>query len=222
MAVSSDSMTEATWQERMAARIGARVRQVRIDAGLGVQEVANHCTEALGFKMLRTTLANLEAGTRKSVSISELVVLAEALNISPLDLLYPITETEPVEYLPGDQVSPWEAWGRFTYPLTEYFGGGEIPAPGADPRTSEIIAALASLSTNETAWNFVSTLFRDPRTPPEIREVQGRQENTLATSVIGEYKRLVDQGIPLDGFDEHWLDFLRARSQDIAKDGDDA
>ncbi|NUL43866.1 helix-turn-helix transcriptional regulator [Cellulosimicrobium funkei] len=201
------------WQEATAVAIGARVKKVRLRAGMGVQEVANHCTEALGYKMLRTTLANLEAGTRKNISVSELVVLAEALNVSPLELLYPITNTEPLEYLPGDHVSPWEAWGRFTYPLAELFGGGVDEVQGVDPQTLNVVSSLAMLSANGTTWEFVRRMFRDSRTPPGMREQQEREAERILDSSIPTFEALNEWGIPLDGFDNAWIDALRDHSE---------
>lgn len=115
----SCAMTETNeegWPARLAGAIGQNARRFRLAQDMSVQDVTRRCTD-LGFKMVRTSLVNLEAGTRKSVTLSEVIVLAEALQVSPLTLIYPLTGTGEVEHLPGAYVSPWGAWSMFVDPL---------------------------------------------------------------------------------------------------------
>jgi transcriptional regulator with XRE-family HTH domain len=114
--VSSVFMTQDLgneWMKRTAAAIGARVRQAREENGMSVQGLADACT-ALGYKMLRTTLVNLEAGARKNITVGELSVIAAALETGPLALIVPLEEDLEVEVLPGQKLAPWSAWKWFS------------------------------------------------------------------------------------------------------------
>lgn len=56
----------------------------------------------------RSVLANLESGRRNTVSVPELLVLAEALGVPPALLIAPV-HADVVEIVPGREVDPWEA-----------------------------------------------------------------------------------------------------------------
>ncbi|WP_334123788.1 helix-turn-helix domain-containing protein [Glutamicibacter sp.] len=48
-------------------------------------------TEKVGHKIARQVIANIENGRRESVSIAELMTFASALEVSPVDLIFPAT-----------------------------------------------------------------------------------------------------------------------------------
>lgn len=104
------------WQENLASAIGRNIREARFASNLSVQEVANRCTE-LGLPMLRTTLANLEAGKRKNIAVAEVIALGQALGVAPLTLIFPPSQRGDVEYTAGQNMSAWGAWRLFTDPL---------------------------------------------------------------------------------------------------------
>lgn len=64
-------------------------------------------------------IANMESGRRTSVGLSELLVLARALDVPPLELAFPVGQSELVEVLPGQEVGTWAAAKWFT-------GGGAV------------------------------------------------------------------------------------------------
>jgi hypothetical protein len=67
-------------------------------------------TAELGFRVSPTVIAKLDSGHRGSVlSVAELVVLAAALDTSPLVLLYPGPYNKTVEVLPGRALSELDA-----------------------------------------------------------------------------------------------------------------
>lgn len=63
----------------------------------------------LGLPIERPVLSNLENGRRHTVSLAELYVLAEALEVPALMLLFPLGRADAVEVLPGVEMTPWEA-----------------------------------------------------------------------------------------------------------------
>jgi transcriptional regulator with XRE-family HTH domain len=68
--------------------------------------------------MSRTAVSELETGRRKSVSVHDLVILAAALGVPPLQLIYPEQPGGEVEYLPGVTVTSIAAAQHFS---------GEVP-----------------------------------------------------------------------------------------------
>ena len=57
----------------------------------------------LGHDVPRSTLTNLENGRKATIPVHELVVIARALGVPPLDLLCP-AGNDPVPYLPGTEL----------------------------------------------------------------------------------------------------------------------
>ncbi|MGX6511274.1 helix-turn-helix domain-containing protein [Rhodococcus sp. SJ-2] len=102
----------------MADSIGAMVRRRRDELNISAQKLADACTE-LGHPIARNSISNLENGRRSEVSIAELAVLAEALDMPPVELLFGAALVNgEVEYLPGRTAPAWRALRRFT---------GEVP-----------------------------------------------------------------------------------------------
>jgi 8-oxo-dGTP diphosphatase len=130
-----------SWQERTTRVIAGQLRRYRLKRGLSAQQLSDECTR-LGFPIPRSVLANLENGRRESVSTAELQVLAAALDVSPVMLLFPVGVAATVEVLPGRHENAVEALARFAGkddPDVERFmlhrellartAGGEGPTP---------------------------------------------------------------------------------------------
>jgi len=66
-------------------------------------------TERLGYPISRAAIANYESGRKKGLDVAELLVLAAALQIPPLTILFPDLPDGPVEVLPGIQSTSWDA-----------------------------------------------------------------------------------------------------------------
>lgn len=75
---------------------------------MSAQDLADE-TERLGHPIGRSVLANLENGRRPTLSVAELIVLAKALRVPPLLLLFPVGHVEEVELPPHGKVSTWFA-----------------------------------------------------------------------------------------------------------------
>lgn len=96
----------ANWQKEMTDRIGRQVQTLR---GNNTALWLSERTEKLGMKVSRSALSELENGKRKSISLAEFFILAAALDVSPVALLFPEYPDGVVEFLPGIKTSSFEA-----------------------------------------------------------------------------------------------------------------
>lgn len=80
---------------------------------MSVLALIGRCAE-LGMPLDRSVIAKLERGTRQSLTVAELLVLARALNVPPLLLALPIGTEAQTEVLPGVSVDTWQAAQWFT------------------------------------------------------------------------------------------------------------
>lgn len=94
-------MTQS-WAEDLVARIAGEVRRLRgkEHAALSAAKLSDR-TYDIGFGISRSVVADLENGRKKSLDVSELLVLAAALGVSPVQLVYPNLPKGNVEVLPG-------------------------------------------------------------------------------------------------------------------------
>lgn len=200
------------WQQRLAAHVGARVRELRKRERLTAQDVADQCTNVLGFKLLRTTLANLEAGTRKNVTLGEVLVLAEAVGTSPAALLFPVIGADSVEYLPGDWTSPWDALDRLTHPLMPAFSGRGMYPHDADDET-RAMHLLAVLEQSETGWLMFKRWGEQVNLPDEVKETYSRQMDKMASGARTVVSELMTLGADLDPIDPGFLAAVRRQAE---------
>lgn len=92
------------WQKNMTGTIGKEVKRHRGDRShLWLQER----TERLGLRVSRSGISQLENGNRTSISVAEWLILAAALEVPPLLLIwprYPDGEAELLPNFPGDAI----------------------------------------------------------------------------------------------------------------------
>lgn len=122
-------MAQPGWAQREAAGIGERIAHFRRQAGLSAQDVAERCA-ALGLPSVsRVVIAKLETGRREAVSTAELKVIAAALGVPAVLLLFPLGQAQAVEALPGRYVHPWDGIRWFTGEVQDLGGqeGSESP-----------------------------------------------------------------------------------------------
>ena len=87
------------WAEALHQRIAQAIRDAR-EGKMTAQQLADE-TERLGYPISRSRIANYESGRKQSLDIGELFVLAAALRVAPLELLFPDLPDQTVEMLPG-------------------------------------------------------------------------------------------------------------------------
>ncbi len=79
---------DETWSSRLTRSIAAQIRRYRKQRKWSAQRLSDECAN-LGLDFPRSTLADLENGRRRSISVAELLVVAKALQVEPADLLPP-------------------------------------------------------------------------------------------------------------------------------------
>jgi transcriptional regulator with XRE-family HTH domain len=148
-----DEMSSQSWAEQDAARIGAEVHRLRRKRSGSAQWLSDRTAE-VGHRLQRAMISELERGKRKYVTTAELVVLAAALNVAPVALLYPAPYDEDIEVTPGRTMSKIGAVERFS---------GHRPDP-LDPRAPD---------DDGEYWHNLRDLTRARR----IRELRQRRRN---------------------------------------------
>jgi len=127
------------WQVRTARLVAREVRRYRENRRpkMSAQQLADRTAE-LGMPIPRSVLANLESGRRETVSVAEVLVLAAALGVSPIELMCPVGFDEKAEMLPGRMMDPREAMRWFTgemkLEITE--ATTTLRPPGTEERSS--------------------------------------------------------------------------------------
>jgi len=109
------------WQLEWAARIGKAVQARRKELDLTASDLALR-TKQLGYPMTRSTIARIENNHRAGkMDVAEVAVLAMALGIPPVMLLYPGLPHTSYRYLPTGQHYAIEALRWFTGESGSYF-----------------------------------------------------------------------------------------------------
>lgn len=101
-------MVDKKWPFSWTCVVGEAVRNHRKARGWSAQALADECAK-VGMPMQRTAISKLENGSRESITVGELFVLARALSVPPLLLLCPVDHLETLEILPGYEAESWEA-----------------------------------------------------------------------------------------------------------------
>nr|WP_275586504.1 helix-turn-helix transcriptional regulator [Geodermatophilus normandii] len=161
----------------MTAVIAGQLKAIRQDQGMSAQQLAD-ATERLGHPVPRSVIANLENGRRDSIGLPEVLVLARALDVPPVTLLFPLGRQPDVEVLPETTVHPWAAVRWFT-------GEGGSPAPRngtgeqeADRRhwRESTVALFREDDQLRDSWLVArGTLLHTPEGSPELADLSRRQ-----------------------------------------------
>ncbi|MBF6062490.1 helix-turn-helix transcriptional regulator [Nocardia terpenica] len=89
------------WQLEMAQRIGIGVSRLRKGLRLSASALADR-TRDLGYPISRGAIAKIESNSRGGkIDLAEVLILAKALKVPPLQLIYPDSFERQVEALPG-------------------------------------------------------------------------------------------------------------------------
>jgi transcriptional regulator with XRE-family HTH domain len=140
-------MTQNDWPARLAGVIAEEVKRHRKRRKMSAQQLADK-TADLGMPIPRSVLANLESKRRPVVSVAEVLILARALDVSPLALVFPVGFEAEMEVLPGEMRPAFRA---------AQWAAGERPFPGSDDD--------AYLSEITADWNYATgnplTIFRE-------------------------------------------------------------
>jgi transcriptional regulator with XRE-family HTH domain len=140
------------WEADMHARIAEAIKKHR--AGRSAQDIADRTAE-LGYPISRAQIANYESGRKKNLDIAELLILAAALDVPPLVLLYPDLPAGEVEIIPGRVGTSWAAYLWATGVAPSFLNPG-TPSNGeqlvnAVRERHELMAELARLHVEKSA-----------------------------------------------------------------------
>lgn len=121
----------ANWAERQAYQVAQEI--VRLRGKRSAQWLANRTNE-IGYEVSRSVISDIENGRRRYITTAELLVIAAALDTSPVALVYPGPYDSEVEVVPGCNLREIHA--------AEWFSGiddvdhliGEMVLPGESRR----------------------------------------------------------------------------------------
>ena len=105
--------------------VARELRTWRDRRNISAQQLAERCSE-LGYAIPRNVIANIESGRRNAITVPELIILAMALNVPPILLVYPVGVDYLVEIAPDKEIAPWFATRWFmadARPPAELLGG---------------------------------------------------------------------------------------------------
>ena len=164
------------WSEKLHSRVARAVKSAR--GSRSAQWLADE-TGRLGFPISRAAIANYESGRKRGLDLTELLVIAAALGVPPLVLLFPDVPDGPVEVLPGLEIASWDA--------AAWFSGerGSICSATANSPEYERICAVRQLSAQLDAIAQVHDWGREilssnggPMRPddPDVRALKRRLE----------------------------------------------
>ncbi|KSU59643.1 MULTISPECIES: helix-turn-helix domain-containing protein [unclassified Gordonia (in: high G+C Gram-positive bacteria)] len=91
-----------TWSEDLVSRVAGAIKRKRESSTPKVTatQLAER-TAALGLPISRSVISDLETGRKRSLDVAELIVLAAALRVPPIQLLYPDIPDKHVDVVPG-------------------------------------------------------------------------------------------------------------------------
>ncbi|MFI9846501.1 helix-turn-helix domain-containing protein [Nonomuraea sp. NPDC051941] len=123
-------MTQQEWPVRLAHTVATEVQKHRRRRGMSAQDLANTCGE-LGVPFSRSAIANFESGRRPSISLAELLVLARALGVAPVLLVFPLGGQAEAQVPPGETVDTWDA--------VRWFAGDTVDALPTDDEYPSVV-----------------------------------------------------------------------------------
>ena len=205
----ASNVSQVTSAPTISDVIATRVRAVRKRQELTLAQLAAECARLGAPQLSLSALANIERGQtapstrkRRDVSPDELVVLACALRVPPVSLLFAVEADDQTEMLPGRRMDARAAARWF---------GGEAPLPDEDSADWETGAApLILLRRHERhlrdwrrAPGIAAQLVADVSDAAETQRLAGR----LRTFVAADLRRCRDEmrrrGLALPELPEH-------------------
>ncbi|MEW2163587.1 helix-turn-helix transcriptional regulator [Streptomyces sp. NPDC007084] len=109
-----DTVDALEWEDHVTATVAGEVRRRRKGLRWSAQDLADRCEE-IGYPIPRNVIANMESGRRAVLPLVEIMVLAKALRVSPISLIYPVGYVTEVRELPYQEPqSTWDALQWFT------------------------------------------------------------------------------------------------------------
>lgn len=153
---------DGSWPERLNVKIGEQIGRFRKARGLTAAQLAERCTE-LGLPISRSKIANMENGRarQEGISVAEVSIIAAALDVPPILLIYPVGREETTEVLPSQEVPSWSAaqWFSAENPLPTKVNGEYVVSSDAYDAWQPAAAPVAYHQEQDKlvrAWNWQS------------------------------------------------------------------
>lgn len=121
------------WADQVTATVAAEVRRRRKELGMSGEDLARACAD-LGYAIPRNVIANMESGRRAQLPLVEVMVLAKALHVAPICLVYPVGVVDRVQALPDEEPTD-------TFDSLQWFTGESYGYDGPSPQLRERRAA---------------------------------------------------------------------------------
>lgn len=117
------------WRKALTTGIEARIRDTRKAQKITVEQLSER-TRDLGFEIPRSTITNIESMRKAHVAVHEVVILAAALNVPPVTLLFDYADGSAVEVLPDVERTGIEAveWFAGNWPMLPLEGLRTLPS----------------------------------------------------------------------------------------------
>lgn len=141
-----ESTTQEKWLHEYAANVSNNIAQYRKYLRISAEELSK-LTEEVGYKIPRSSIANIENHKKKTITSHELSIIAAALGIPPEGLIWNILKpAETFNYTPTSQLLP----GYMV--LSQVIENGLLPT-----RRTNLKDTLSSISFLNMAYSQAST-----------------------------------------------------------------
>lgn len=174
----------SSWDEELVRRVGSEVKRLR---GKRSATWLSDRTHELGRRVPVSVIAKLDSGHRGSVlNVAELIVLAAALGVPPVSLLYPLeSSSDEVDALPDWPVRTWDALTWFT---GEASLKRDLDLDSRDTLIIENVETGAQLTDQELSDEGFLDLEEDPRprTLLQLRRERDRVSRALGDALVRE------------------------------------
>jgi len=180
------------WGEEQAYRTALEVRRLR---GKRTAQWLAGRTEELGYPLTRAVISDIEVGRRRYVTTSELIVMAAALNTSPVNLVYPGPYDAVVEVLPNSEDRPEFAAAQWFSGFDTYIRGDELD-PEVGDRGNEYDEWLVNTEMLQL-WRELNELIgtRDEMDNPNHIAALNRQIKSVNERLLHLLGRVPDQAV---------------------------
>jgi transcriptional regulator with XRE-family HTH domain len=170
-------VTSRDWARTTTSRAAGEIKRRR---GEHTVQWLSDRTADYGHRISRSRISDLERGDRGgALGVAELIVLAAALEVPPVLLLFPGLPAEPVELIPDEPVGSWEALQWFT---GEQLQAGRVSTPAANTwllRQLRRLVELDRMYVDQVArWASLEKSGRDAKAM--LRLLAERTEQTVA------------------------------------------
>ncbi|MFI5657956.1 helix-turn-helix domain-containing protein [Streptomyces sp. NPDC051684] len=202
------------WEDHVMATVAGAIRRRRKELRWSAQDLADKCEE-VGYPIPRNVIANMESGRRATLPLVEVMVLARALRVTPISLIYPVGYVPEVRALPYEDPRPtWDVLQWFTGQDPD-FGSEDSMLDHFLAHDLELRSALAAVESEDyERWKVRTAANHIQREAAERAFARYADQAAKAKSALAEYRDLIraEGGTPpdlpsqLDDIDPHTLE----------------